>query len=266
MVSTRAAVAEGKVVAAEVDHRQQRAEDGDRGGKQLPRVEQAQPQRRVKLVAQRHQDAVDLRQPDVGAAGPRNSPWRWQRRSVRAAAGRFHSPTPRRASIPAGLRTRRWPVRPCGQAAAHIPIPPWRGSSACRAAWPGHGGSCSPPPPDASRRCVSSIRARGASVRVSDAARRSAIGSGRPDRPSSQSALIPSAAAQSAASWAFGSRVAGLQQRRDGGAVHPRRPGQRGLASPCAPPSPRPGGRGTGRRASRLSIFSIMCCILPNSC
>ena len=65
-----------------------------------------------------------------------------------------------------------------------------------------------PESPAAKGPVISSVRT-GASVRVRDAARRSAMGSGRPESPSSQSALMPSAAAQSAASWALGSRVPG---------------------------------------------------------
>ena len=62
-------IAEGKVVAAKVDHRKQRAKDGDRGREKLARVEQAQPQRRVKLVAQRDQVGQLLR-----GAGRRDRP------------------------------------------------------------------------------------------------------------------------------------------------------------------------------------------------
>ena len=104
----------------------------------------------------------------------------------------------------------------------------------------------------------SSINARGASVSDSDAANRSAMGSGRPDRPKSQSALIPSPRAQSAASWAFGIRVPACNSAE---MVERSTPVSR-ARSACvtlrlAIASARRA-RNTGAR-SRLSIFSIIC-------
>ena len=58
-------VAERKVVAAKVDHRQKRAEEGDRGGEKLARVEEAEAQRGLQLFAQCHQMA-QLRAAGVG--------------------------------------------------------------------------------------------------------------------------------------------------------------------------------------------------------
>ena len=58
-------VAERKVVAAQVDHGEERAEDGDGSRKQLSRVEKTEPQRGVKLLAQRHQ-VTQLRATGLG--------------------------------------------------------------------------------------------------------------------------------------------------------------------------------------------------------